>query len=134
MLRMEWWYAALFYIFYLFYISIILWLVWTSYGGGVTCFTCNWYGLVDVIISIMIIMALSVTTWSNVVIFVLDYVKYENIYIHVKQCENIFGVFYWCYLGDHVRLWLWLSIYSLRVLSWLLLLDYMSLWCSYWWW
>ena len=86
----------------------MFWLVLSTYGSGAMCFTCNWCGFVGV-------------TWSIMMNSVVDYLKYNHIYVHSSNVKV------WCILGNHVRLWLCACICSLRVDTWLLLLDYMSI-------
>ena len=40
------------------------------------------------------------TTWINMAICVVAYVKYDNSYLYASNVEV------WCIVGDHVRLWL----------------------------
>ena len=39
---------------------------------------------------------------------------------------KVYVFFYWCYLGDHVRLWLCLYVYSLR--EWCMVISYLTIW------
>ena len=57
------------------------------------------------------------TTWCNVDIYVVDYVKNDHINIYAHNVKV------WWILGDHVRLWLCAYICSLRVDAWLFLLT-----------
>ena len=61
------------------------------------------------------------TTWTNVAICVVDYVKYGHIYLYSSNVNVR------CILGHYVRLWLYAYMWSLIVDTWLFLLDYMSL-------
>ena len=45
---------------------------------------CDWSGLLGVNLSIMMIMALSATTWRIIMIDVVVYVKYDHTYVYVK--------------------------------------------------
>ena len=64
------------------------------------------------------------TTWINVAIYVVYYVNQYIFYLHVKSyvCSSTYVA-----LSDHVRLWLWHYEYSIRVKSWLFLLEFASL-------
>ena len=74
------------------------------------------------------IVALSSNTWIIMMImwsWIISICMISNV--------KIYMFFYWCYLGDHVRLWLCLSTFSLRVNALLFLLQYMNLWWLYRW-
>ena len=61
------------------------------------------------------------TSWSIMMKGVVDYVKYDHIYLHASNVKV------WCILGDHVRVWLCAYMCSLRVDAWMFLFDYVSL-------
>ena len=61
------------------------------------------------------------TTYNNVAICVVNYVKYDHIYLYTSKVNVC------CTLGDYGTLWLCAYMCSVRVDAWLFLLDYMSL-------
>ena len=61
-------------------------LVWSTYGSGFMCFILNWCELVGIILSDMMIMALSSTTWSIMIIFVVDLCE---VWAYLPTCEVI---------------------------------------------
>ena len=67
---------------------------------------------------------LIVITLYTMMVFVVDYVKYDHIYLHVIKVKIWVFLFI---LGDHVRLWPCIYVCSLRIDVWFFLLSYMGI-------
>ena len=68
----------------LYFKHYITWIMLLLVCSNYVAVLCDWCGHIGVTLWIMMIMALSENTWSNMMICVVNYVKYDHIYLHLK--------------------------------------------------